>query len=80
MIYIYIFLDRSKIRLGEWNTATDPDCYGAFRTCVPEKPIDVGIENVIVHPDYVDGSTDRYHDIALIRLNRQVQFTSNAIT
>nr|2OLG_A Chain A, Pro-phenoloxidase activating enzyme-I [Holotrichia diomphalia] len=66
----------NKVRLGEWNTATDPDCYGAVRVCVPDKPIDLGIEETIQHPDYVDGSKDRYHDIALIRLNRQVEFTN----
>ncbi|KRT80414.1 Trypsin, partial [Oryctes borbonicus] len=59
-----------KVRLGEWNTETDPDCYGGgtFKVCT-EKPQDFGIEEAIPHGDYVDGTRDRYHDIALIRMN-----------
>nr|QYL00320.1 pro-phenoloxidase activating protein I [Holotrichia parallela] len=66
----------NKIRLGEWNTNTDPDCYGDRKIQVcSEKPVDYGIEEVIVHNDYKEAERSRYHDIALIRLNRYVDFT-----
>ncbi|GJQ74218.1 CLIPB9 [Trypoxylus dichotomus] len=65
-----------KVRLGEWNAETDPDCYGggSFKVCT-EKPQDFGIERAIPHADYVDGTKDRYHDIALIRMNGNARFS-----
>jgi len=64
------------VRLGEWNTDTDEDCvqqYG-YEMC-SDPPVDVGVEEAIPHPDYKDGSTNRYDDIALVRLKREVPIT-----
>ncbi|KRT80413.1 Trypsin [Oryctes borbonicus] len=65
-----------KVRLGEWNTETDPDCYGGgtVKVC-SEKPQDFGIEEAIPHPDYVEEARDRYHDIALIRMDGNARFS-----
>lgn len=41
---------------------------------VCNKPVlEVGVEEVIVHPQYDGNSRDRHHDIALIRLNTPVE-------
>ncbi|GJQ74217.1 CLIPB9 [Trypoxylus dichotomus] len=66
--------DLHKVRLGEWKTDADPDCFGggAFKICA-EKPQDFGIEQVISHPDY--DTKNRYHDIALIRMNGTARFS-----
>ncbi|KYB29266.1 serine protease P8 [Tribolium castaneum] len=65
-----------NVRLGEYNTETERDCSNqmGFEIC-NEKPIDSEIDKVIPHPDYSDNSADRYHDIALIKLKRQVSYT-----
>ncbi|GJQ74216.1 CLIPB9 [Trypoxylus dichotomus] len=65
-----------KVRLGEWNADTDPDCFGggAFKVCT-EKPQDFGIEQVLRHPDYIEQVKDWYHDIALIRMDRNARFS-----
>ncbi|XP_060524055.1 phenoloxidase-activating factor 1-like [Cylas formicarius] len=63
-------------RLGEWDTNTGRDCINGNRFSIcNEEPIDVGVESSVAHPNYVDSSADRFHDIALVRLNRQVTFT-----
>lgn len=41
--------------------------------------VDADVENAIAHEDYIDGSINRYHDIALVRLARPVQFTGKYI-
>ncbi|KAK9739026.1 Trypsin [Popillia japonica] len=64
-----------KVRLGEWNTETNPDCFGTQPKVCTDKPQDFGVEQAIPHREYVDGSRDRYHDIALIRMNGQAKNT-----
>ncbi|KAF2891877.1 hypothetical protein ILUMI_14313 [Ignelater luminosus] len=68
-----------NVRLGEWDTRTDEDCdeIGGFRDCI-EPAVDYGVEETIPHSDYDDNSRNRYHDIALIRLNRVIT-TSDTI-
>ena len=65
-----------SVRLGEWNTDTSQDCVNVdgFALC-NEEPINVAVENFVAHEDYDDSSINRYHDIALVRLARAVQFT-----
>lgn len=60
-----------RIRLGEWNLLSDPDC-DENQEC-NEPSLDVGIEKIIAHEDY-DKETIR-NDIALIKLNQSVSFT-----
>lgn len=45
-----------------------------YRYC-NERPVDLEIEETIVHSDYNERSANRYSDIALLRLNRAVEFT-----
>lgn len=37
--------------------------------------VEVGVEKIIVHPDYNDKSRDKMHDIALLRLNTNVTYS-----
>lgn len=71
---------RQRVRLGEWNTETDVDCDNVrgYRDC-NERPVDLEIEETIVHPDYKVNSANRHNDIALLRLNRDVGFTGKYI-
>ncbi|KAK3921691.1 Serine protease easter [Frankliniella fusca] len=57
------------VRLGEWDTATDPDCQNTV--CAP--PVyDVDPESVIVHQDY---NNPRFaNDIALVKLAQKINF------
>lgn len=55
-----------KVRLGELNLKKNND--GA-------NPIDLTVDEIIVHPDYV--STSKYNDIALIRMNRPIKFNDH---
>lgn len=60
------------MRLGEWDLSSDRDCDS--ETCTDE-PVDVGIERIVVHEDYVPESKTQYNDIALIRLARDVHMS-----
>ncbi|XP_017767893.1 PREDICTED: serine protease easter-like [Nicrophorus vespilloides] len=63
-----------NVRLGEWNIETEEDCINkkSFKECT-DPPVNVGIEKVIVHPNYNDSV--KSNDIALIRLNSDVHFS-----
>lgn len=37
--------------------------------------VEVGVEKIIVHPQYNDKSRDKHHDIALIRLDTNVSYS-----
>ncbi|XP_037953874.1 spaetzle-processing enzyme-like [Teleopsis dalmanni] len=67
----------NKVRLGEWNTTSDPDCVvdinGHKECALPH--VDVEVEETIVHENYMWSSRDQYNDIALIRLKEPVQYT-----
>ncbi|XP_030082002.1 serine protease grass-like, partial [Drosophila hydei] len=61
------------VRLGEHNLSTDTDCKvtGKRTMCVP--PVeDVGVAAVYKHEEY--SSAAKHNDIALIKLERQVEF------
>jgi len=64
------------VRLGEFDTETDPDCeedlYSGKNICAPS-PQDMGIERIILPPSYDARSINRFGDIGLIRLDRDVQ-------
>ncbi|KAH8385649.1 hypothetical protein KR200_005317, partial [Drosophila serrata] len=67
----------NSVRLGEWDTRTDPDCEtqtNGKRVCAPNH-IDIEVEKAILHERYVPNSVDQRNDIALLRLKRSVSFT-----
>lgn len=66
-----------RVRLGEWDTETDMDCEvdsRGNRDC-SDPHIDVDIEKVISHENYVASSKSQPYDIALIRLARSIPYT-----
>lgn len=65
------------VRLGEWDTATDPDCevdVRGMKDCAPPH-LDVPVERTIPHPSYDPGSKNQLNDIALLRLARRIEYT-----
>jgi len=67
----------SAVRLGEWDTTTNPDCEMDVRgekDCAPEH-IDVPVESVVPHPQYNPKSKNQINDIALLRLKHNVVFS-----
>lgn len=62
--------------MGEYNYETDIDCIqeeSGF-DCA-DKPIDVAIEKVIIHPSYSSTTYNSGGDIALIKLIHLVEYT-----
>ncbi|XP_055850339.1 serine protease easter-like [Episyrphus balteatus] len=67
----------SRVRLGEWNASTDPDCEvdtRGIKNCA-DPYIDVTIEKVIPHEKFVYSFSRPENDIGLIRLSRNVDYT-----
>ncbi|XP_062715763.1 CLIP domain-containing serine protease B4-like [Aedes albopictus] len=62
------------VRLGEHDLNTALDC--EFEQC-EEPPVTVGIEKIIVHDGYSPQSKAQHDDIALIRLDRDVEYSVN---
>ncbi|XP_017084141.1 spaetzle-processing enzyme [Drosophila eugracilis] len=66
-----------SVRLGEWDTRTDPDCatqINGNRICAP-KHIDIEVEKGIIHEQFSPNSVDQKNDIALVRLKKSVSYT-----
>lgn len=69
--YIYF---RNLVRLGEWDLNTPKDC-PPKKGC-NDHPLDVGIEKIIVHENYLDGNEiQKKNDIALLKLKQKVEYT-----
>lgn len=64
------------VRLGEHNTATDPDCvpYGDYDAVCAPNYLRVQVEEQIVHERYAPTSRQQLNDIALLRLAREINF------
>jgi hypothetical protein len=64
-----------KVRLGEWNTATEEDCDDSFidEEVCSDKPLDIMVETAIRHPEY--NARSKKNDIALLRLEENVNYT-----
>ncbi|XP_035779920.1 CLIP domain-containing serine protease 14D-like [Anopheles albimanus] len=62
----------NRVRLGEWDLSSSPDCEGDV--CAPA-PLDVNVESTIPHPGFTKSGKTAINDIALIRLDRDVTFS-----
>ncbi|XP_023941053.1 CLIP domain-containing serine protease HP8 [Bicyclus anynana] len=66
----------SSVRLGEWKISSPTDCVtdaSGFIDCnIP--PVDVSVEEVIVHEGYNVSNANQPNDIALLRLAHDVLF------
>ncbi|EDV91460.1 spaetzle-processing enzyme [Drosophila grimshawi] len=70
-----------RVRLGEWDTTTSPDCEvltNKKRTCAPMH-LDIEVEDQIMHEQYVPNSIDQLNDIALLRLKETVSYTESVL-
>ncbi|KAF2900709.1 hypothetical protein ILUMI_05479 [Ignelater luminosus] len=66
--------DLVSVRLGEHNLETEEDCEGdtpGLENCA-DPPVDIDIEDIIVHEDY---SSSLFADITLLRLKEEVNYT-----
>lgn len=70
------FKDVHSVRLGEHDLRTERDCesFPNLGQLCSEPVVDVGVEESIPHPDF-DKRFNISDDIALLRLERNVQFT-----
>ncbi|XP_030376561.1 serine protease easter isoform X2 [Scaptodrosophila lebanonensis] len=65
----------TAVRLGEWDTSTNPDCtltLNKTTQCAPPYQ-DVPVEEIIVHPLYDKQNQSQLNDIAMIRLRIPAQ-------
>ncbi|XP_058817457.1 CLIP domain-containing serine protease B4-like [Topomyia yanbarensis] len=63
----------SRVRLGEYDTKNgDVDCVNGL--CA-DMPVDVDVDQVLVHQNYTPRQVSQYHDIALIQLAVSVRMT-----
>lgn len=61
----------SSVRIGEYNTAMDPDCANTG-FCAP-KSVNHAINHAIIHPEYKQGQY--HHDIALLVLKTPLNYS-----
>uniref|UniRef100_A0A182JK36 CLIP domain-containing serine protease n=1 Tax=Anopheles atroparvus TaxID=41427 RepID=A0A182JK36_ANOAO len=64
-----------RVRLGEWDLSTEPDCDQIDRKECNDSPIDMEIEEIIKHSRYDSRDSSKANDIALIRFARDVAYT-----
>ena len=64
------------VRIGEFDVRVDPDCDKLNRIgCFPRVQ-DIGIEDFMVHEDWKPNDFVRGHDIALVRLKKQIMLAT----
>ncbi|KAH8407917.1 hypothetical protein KR222_000798, partial [Zaprionus bogoriensis] len=65
------------VRLGEWDTTSNPDCTmeRSGRTVCNDPYVDVDVSEITPHPQYPGNARDQLHDIALLRLRTPVTFS-----
>ncbi|KAH8347064.1 hypothetical protein KR059_004576 [Drosophila kikkawai] len=68
----------TKVRLGEWNTSSNPDCLSQLngRTHCSDPYLELDVEQRIVHKGYLIDSKSYQNDIALIRMRQAVRYTT----
>lgn len=67
-----------NVRLGEYDTDTEKDCVPDSEDTMvcADDPVTIGVEEQIAHEEYRPLSRDQRYDIALLRLSRDVTFTT----
>lgn len=67
---------RIKVRLGEYNTSQNPDCvvYEDYNDCAPPYQ-EFSIEESVWFETYTPRNQNRWNDIALLRLDRNVTYS-----
>lgn len=67
----------SLVRLGEWDTTTVTDCDDSYTNeqICNDPHVDIPVVEKIVHEQYEPNSKNQHHDIALLRLFKNVKYT-----
>lgn len=66
----------TAVRLGDWDTRTNPDCQEFENEQLCNDPyIDVEIIQKLVHPGYIPLDPSQPNDIMLLKLENDVAFT-----
>jgi secreted trypsin-like serine protease len=66
----------THVRLGDWDTRTNPDCTIEENGRVCNDPyVEVPVTQIIVHEQYNGNAKNQPHDIALLRLQNSVRYT-----
>lgn len=66
------------VRLGEHDVSTLQDCTsGMMENFCAAAPLTVGIEKIVVHEGYSPLSKEHYDDIALIRFDKEIEFSED---
>ncbi len=70
-------INLTGVRLGEWNTSSLEDCIvnPNTRVQVCNDPIDFKIRKKIIHKNYMKTNPYQNDDIALLKLDRSVEFS-----
>lgn len=64
-----------RVRLGDWDLATEVDCEPSGSNHCSDPPIDVDIEKIVVHSGYSGRGGSFEHNIALISLATDVSYS-----
>ena len=67
------------MRLGEHTIDSEVDCHEdehTNTTVCSDPPVDINVEKILIHPRFHETSMQMVDDIALIRLEKSVKFTS----
>ncbi|KAF2897998.1 hypothetical protein ILUMI_08177, partial [Ignelater luminosus] len=65
----------AKVRLGVHNITKKEECLDTVAGLLCSAPLDIEIEERIVHEEYEPSNVNQYHDIALLRLSKHVNYT-----
>ncbi|XP_012160525.1 serine protease 7 [Ceratitis capitata] len=63
-----------SVRLGEFDITKEVDC-NQYSCATPA--LRVGIEEIIPHEQYLNSAANHEHDIALLRLDREIRFSDS---
>ncbi|KAG5671084.1 hypothetical protein PVAND_001298 [Polypedilum vanderplanki] len=65
-----------QVRLGDWDTRTNPDCRNDINGMVCNDPyVEVPVAQIIVHEHYNPDAKNQPNDIALLRLQNSIRYT-----
>jgi len=67
-------LRQGIVNVGDWDVGTEKDCFSNGQ-CLPPNQI-INIQSVVTHPGYNTQRTNIINDIALVKLQRMIDFDS----
>lgn len=66
----------TQVRLGEWDANTNPDCQQLRNEQICADPfVEVPVAEIIIHDNYNPDVSHQPNDIALLRLQNNVQYS-----